>query len=130
MRLNNKPSYSYRMMKWLREYDRLRTNPDAPNESWISTKYDIIGLTWKEISDIYILELEMCWGPACSALRKTWYKFKMAGKEGTDYRGDIAYRINKIQDGMGIPLTDFEEYPGIYQSQDNGNGYRAYPKNR
>lgn len=49
MEFNNKPSYSSKMMKWLREYDRLRTNPDMPNESWVSTKYDIVGLTWPEI---------------------------------------------------------------------------------
>ena len=32
------------MQRWLRDYDRLRLDPDTPNESWISSKYDIQGI--------------------------------------------------------------------------------------
>lgn len=33
-------------------------------------------------------------------------------------RGDIAWRINHIQDALGLSLTEFYEYSGIYQSQE------------
>ena len=52
----------------------------------------------------------MCWGPACSALKKSWFAYKMAGKSGT-YRGDIAWRINKIQNAMGIKKSEFPKLP-------------------
>ncbi|MFZ0220378.1 MAG: hypothetical protein WAM42_01625 [Candidatus Nitrosopolaris sp.] len=96
------------MMRWIRNYDRLRLNPDASNESWVSTKYDIEGMHWTELQQIYLPELGMCWGPACSALRKSWYAYKMAGRQG-GYRADIAFRINRIQAVMGIPKIEFHE---------------------
>ena len=88
------------MQRWLRDYDRLRLDPDTPNESWVSSKYDIEGMHWTELQQIYLPELGMCWGPACSALRKSWYAYKMAGRQG-GYRGDIAFRINRIQASYG-----------------------------
>jgi hypothetical protein len=96
------------MQRWLRNYERLRLNPDAPNDSWTSSKYDIEGMHWTELQQIFLPELEMCWGPACSALKKSWYSYKRAGKEGV-YRGDIAFRINKIQNAMGIQKSEFPE---------------------
>jgi hypothetical protein len=96
------------MQRWLRDYDRLRLDPDAPNESWVSSKYDIEGMHWTELQQIYLPELGMCWGPACSALRKSWYAYKMAGCQG-GYRADIAFRINRIQAAMGIPKIEFHE---------------------
>jgi hypothetical protein len=78
------------MSRWLREYDRLRTNPDGPNELWHSSKYDIEGISWDEVRQLFIPELDMCWGPACSALKKSWYAYKKLGQVGS-YRGDIAY---------------------------------------
>lgn len=96
------------MQRWLRNYDRLRLDPDTPNESWVSSKYDIEGMHWTELQQIYLPELGMCWGPACSALRKSWYAYKMAGRQG-GYRSDIAFRINRIQAAMGIPKIEFHE---------------------
>lgn len=60
----------------------------------------------------------MRFGSACSVLKKTWKNFKAAGHGGTGWRGDLAYRINKIQDAMGIPLTEFEEYPYVYGEEE------------
>ncbi|MGA9153073.1 MAG: hypothetical protein WBZ36_21055 [Candidatus Nitrosopolaris sp.] len=97
-----------KMQRWLRNYDRLRLDPDTPNESWVSSKYDIEGMHWTELQQIYLPELAMCWGPACSALRKSWYAYKMAGRQG-GYRADIAFRINRIQAAMGIPKIEFHE---------------------
>ncbi len=105
------------MQRWLRDYDRLRLDPDTPNESWVSSKYDIEGMHWTELQQIYLPELGMCWGPACSALRKSWYAYKMAGRQG-GYRGDIAFRINRIQAAMGIPKIEFHELdPGWVDEQ-------------
>jgi hypothetical protein len=96
------------MQRWLRNYDRLRFDPDTPNESWVSSKYDIEGMHWTELQQIYLPELGMCWEPACSVVRKSWYAYKMAGRQG-GYRSDIAFRINRIQAAMGIPKIEFHE---------------------
>ena len=61
-------------------------------------------MSWDEIKHIYLPELEMEWGNACSALKKTWYALKKGG-----YTRDLAWRINQIQDAMGIPVTEFED---------------------
>src|SRR5215469_14419366 len=58
------------MNRWLRQYECFRHNPDAKNDaSWLSSKYDLEGLSWDEIREIYIPELGMCFGPSCEALR-------------------------------------------------------------
>jgi len=49
----------------------------------------------------------MNWGSACSALKKTWHAFKLGKKRG-EYVTDLAIRVNRLQDGMGIPPTEFE----------------------
>ena len=64
------------MFRWLREYDRMRTNSDGPNELWHSTKYDLEGLSWDEIREIYIPELD------CNSTRKSWYAYKRVRKDG------------------------------------------------
>ena len=73
-----------------------------------SSKYDLEGLSWDEIREIYIPELGMCFGPSCEALRKSWYAYKRLGRDG-GYRSDIAYRINKIQNALGFPMSEFPE---------------------
>jgi hypothetical protein len=98
------------MIRWLRNYDRLRLDPNTPNEIWSSTKYDIEGMHWSELQQIFLPEIQMCWGPACSALKKSWHQFRMLGKAG-QYRADIGFRINRIQRALGIPVTRFEGVP-------------------
>jgi hypothetical protein len=58
------------MTKWLREYDRLRTGGES-NEMRISNKYDFQELHWKHLQEIYLPEMEMNWGHACGALKKS-----------------------------------------------------------
>jgi hypothetical protein len=104
--------------RWIRHYDAIRTNPDGvpnQNEGWISSKYPIEGMHWSEIADIFLPELGIKWGAACSSLKKSWWSYKMSKKYGSglDSRRDLAYRINKIQYSMGIPLTQFEELEGL-----------------
>jgi hypothetical protein len=52
----------------------------------------------------------MNWGQACSALKKSWLAYKLAGRNG-GYRADIGWRIQKIQRSMGIQVTQFEDVP-------------------
>jgi hypothetical protein len=108
------------MQKWIRRYDRRRrlgVNSQQPtNESWISSKYDT-GIHWTELERIYLPEINMTWGQACSAIKKSWFSYKMAGKSGM-YRGDIAYRIQNIQRVMGIPITEFDELEGLNDEEE------------
>lgn len=100
--------------RWLRQYDQLRTNPYEPNQSWTSTKFEIEGLRWDELKAIEIPDLldqdgnPMNWGQACSALRKTWYRYKTEKRQGINVR-PLAYRIKKIQRSMGITEAQFPE---------------------
>ena len=95
------------MTAWLRRYDRMRHTNEI-NESWHSDKYPIEGLHWRELQRIYVEDLQMTWGSACSAIKKTWRVFKL-GKLRGEYVTDLAMRINRLQDGMGIPRTEFED---------------------
>src|SRR5215471_16292440 len=96
---------------WLRDYERSR-HSKQPNESWISSKYDIQGLPWQELQQIYLPELGMCWGPACNSLKKLWKSYKIAGRNG-EPRRDIAWKINAIQKAMGIQKSEFPELEGM-----------------
>jgi hypothetical protein len=116
--------------RWIRHYDAIRTNPDAlPNhkEGWTSTKYpEIENMHWSEIAAIYVPELQMRWGSACSALKKSWFHLKLLKRRG-EYAGDIQWRIQKIQRSLGIPVTQFEELEGLnlaeseFESEDGLN---------
>jgi len=99
------------MQSWIRNYERVRHSKQH-NESWVSSKYDIEGIHWTDLQQIYLPELGMCFGPACSALRKSWRQYKIAGRNG-EPRGDLAYRIVRIQRALGIPQSDFPELQGM-----------------
>jgi hypothetical protein len=91
--------------------------PKQPNESWISSKYDIQGLHWQELQQLYLPELNMCWGPACNSLKKLWKSYKIAGRNG-EPRGDIAMKIRNVQSSMGIQQSEFPELEGIGDDQE------------
>src|SRR5215469_322306 len=99
------------MQKWLANYERLR-HSKQPNESWISSKYDIQGMHWQELQQIFLPDLNMNFGQAISALKKSWKAYNIAGRNGT-YRTDIAYRIRSIQNAMGIEKSEFPELEGM-----------------
>jgi hypothetical protein len=47
-------------------------------------------------------ELNMTWGSSCSALKKSWKRYKFLRYTGSDFeRLDIEDRINKIQKYVG-----------------------------
>ena len=97
-------------MQWLRDYERSR-HSKQPNESWVSSKYDT-QLPWKELQQTYIPSLHMNWGQCCSALKRSWKAYEIAGRLG-EPRGDIAWRIRNIQTQMGIEISDFPELEAI-----------------
>src|SRR5215813_4146725 len=82
MRTKNK------MQLWLRDYERSR-HSKRPNESWISSRYDIQGMHWQELQQLYLPELNMRWGPAVSALKKLWKSYKIAGISNTN----LSFRV-------------------------------------
>src|SRR5262249_13357637 len=98
------------MRKWLINYERVR-HSKQPNESWISSKYDIQGMHWQELQQIFLPNLNMNFGQAVSALKKSWKAYKIAGRSG-EPRGDLAYRIVRIQDALGIEKSTFPELQG------------------
>jgi Ran GTPase-activating protein (RanGAP) involved in mRNA processing and transport len=99
------------MRKWLVNYERLR-HSKRPTESWISSRYDIQGMHWQELQQLYLPELNMRWGPAVSALKKLWKSYKIAGRT-RESRSDLAWKINQIQKAMGIEKSEFPELDGI-----------------
>lgn len=106
------------MEKWLASYERRRRsrNPKEPN-GWISCKYDLHG-HWREVQQTCVPELQMNVGQSISALRKSWRAYKIAGRNG-EPRKDLAYRINHIEDSLGLEKFQFEELAerGIYNEE-------------
>jgi hypothetical protein len=104
------------MQRWLRNYENSRhsKNPKEPNEFWTSSKYPIENMDWRQVQQIYIPELGCHWGGACSALKKLWKSYRIAGRNyGVDSRRDICWKIRNIQRAMGIPESQFEEFEGM-----------------
>jgi hypothetical protein len=102
------------MDKWLHAYElrRCSENPKEPSESWVSSKYDTQNMHWTQLQQVYLPELQMCWGPACNSLKKLWKSYKIAGRSG-EVRSDIAWKIRNIERAMGIPESQFEELEGM-----------------
>ena len=98
--------------KWLRDYEERRTNPDREFRMPSATKYDLESMSWNEIREIYLPEIQMTWGAACEAMRKSWFSYKMSKREG-DRGWDIILRINRIQRALGIEMTEFRDGPPI-----------------
>ncbi|MGC2572216.1 MAG: hypothetical protein WA364_11950 [Candidatus Nitrosopolaris sp.] len=101
--------------RWLNDYDSRRTDPDRQfriPSAWHSSKYDLENMSWDEIRGISIPELRMTWGSACEAMRKSWFHYKMLKREG-DKGWDIILRINRIQRGLGLEMTEFRDGPDL-----------------
>lgn len=102
------------MQRWLQNYERSRHSKQLkePNEHWVSSKYPIENMHWTELQQLYLPDIGMCWGSACSAIKKLWKSYKIAGRTG-EPRSDIAWKIRNIQRAMGIPESQFEELEGM-----------------
>ena len=74
-----------------------------------STRFDTEGLDWKDKAQIFIPELQMNWGEASDALKKSWKSYKIARASNDQMEMNVlAVRINNIQEWMGIEVTEFE----------------------
>jgi hypothetical protein len=107
------------MRKWLEGYERSKRLRE-PNPDWVSTRFDLQNTPWQELQKIYLPEVKMCLGPACSALKRNWLKYKITSGNGVDSRRDIAWTINKLQAAIGLELSQFEELAeqGIFYNED------------
>lgn len=105
-----------KMTSWLKNYENRKLDKQGwqSDESWQSNKYDFND---PSVRLEYVPEMKCSVGGCISALKKNWRAFYIAGRNG-EPRGDIAWRINHIQDALGLSLTEFYEYPGIYQSRE------------
>jgi hypothetical protein len=104
------------MQRWLRNYERIRTEGldrqfKMPS-SWHSTKYPLETMTWDEIREIYVPEMQMTFGKCCESIRKSWYHYKMARKEG-DKAWDIILRIARIERALGLEMIQFRDGPPV-----------------
>ena len=91
----------------IRQYDRIRMG-GAISEGWVSEKFPIQDMGWSAMKGVYIPELSMSFGQACSALKKSWRHYRILGREGA-YRDDIGWRIQRIQQALGLERTQFED---------------------
>src|SRR5215469_8775536 len=95
------------MDRWLKKYELMRTS-DGQSKALLSSRFDLEGLSWSEIREIPIPQLECNFGVGCEMLRKSWFAYRMTKRNG-GYAADVAFRINKIQHNLGFPITEFEE---------------------
>src|SRR5215469_7410513 len=106
------------LTRWLRDYENRRLNPDGIRSrsrsglNWRSSKFDIENMSWQEVHDIYLPELDCSWGLACNYLRKLWFRFKMGKREG-DRGFDTILNISRILYAMGLPLVEFHDGPDL-----------------
>jgi hypothetical protein len=100
--------------RWLAQYeDERMRNYDGQNHTLVSSKFDLTGLSWSEIRDLETDLVDqndepMTFGRALEALRKSWRSFKLNRKNGSP-SPDLCLRILKLQNGLGLPLSQFEE---------------------
>jgi hypothetical protein len=96
--------------RWLKEYERLRTNPYSSIKGQLSSRFQLDGLSWAEIREIPIEGLweGATFGTCFEALRKTWYAYKRNKKDGLP-APDLALRIMKLQKALGLPMGQFGE---------------------
>jgi hypothetical protein len=108
------------MRRWLENYEYKRTRHSKskePNPNWVSSKYPIESMHWKEAQQIYLPEVRMNFGQAISAVKRSFQAYRIAGSRG-EPRGDIAYRINRLQSAMGLEKSQFPELDGMDDSEE------------
>jgi len=103
------------MSKWLQAYEHKRTSSfeNEPALGWTSSRFDLESKDWNNIKEIFIPELEMTFAQACSALKRSWFAYKMSRKQGVGHNSELSWRINRIQYYLGIPLTEWETGPSV-----------------
>lgn len=75
---------------------------------WESTKYDFLSMSDQELRELWIPELMMTFGAACSALNKSWYGLKLCLRDGDIERARYYSKvIDNIKDALGLPPTEW-----------------------
>ena len=101
-------------------YERRRFKNRGPSENWLSDKYNLQG-DWRMVRETPTSLRDrngrvMNIGQATSALKRSWRAYKIAGQNG-EPRRDIAWRINYIENGLGLlekaTFPELEEM-GVY----------------
>lgn len=59
----------------------------------------------------YVPEMGCSVGGCISALRKSCTAYRIAGRNG-EPRGDLAWRINRLQTSLGVERSNFPELEG------------------
>jgi hypothetical protein len=86
----------------------MRENLNMPTKNKESTRFDTEGMHWKDKAQIFIPELQMNWGQASDALKKSWKSYETARASNNQMEMNVlAVRINNIQEWMGIEVTEF-----------------------
>jgi hypothetical protein len=99
---------------WLVQYENERLGKyNGQNTTLISSKFDLNGLSWNEIRELETDILDqndqpMNFGQSFQALKRSWRSFKLNRLHGTP-APELALRILKLQAGLGLPLSDFEQ---------------------
>jgi hypothetical protein len=99
---------------WLVQYEKERLGKyNGQNTTLISSKFDLEGLSWNEMRELETDILDqndqpMNFGQSFQALKRSWRSFKLNRLHGTP-APELALRILKLQAGLGLPLSDFEQ---------------------
>lgn len=95
---------------WIIDYENKRMgNYNGQNTSLAQSS-----TSWAEIRDLEVPDLldqngePMTFGRTFEALRKSWRSFKLARKNGSP-APELALKILRLQNGLGLPLADFEQ---------------------
>jgi hypothetical protein len=74
----------------------------------MSTKYSFLDMDDIELRELWIAELGMNYGRACSALKKAWQGFRFNRNHGDEERvWYYAHVIKRFQAAFGIETTEF-----------------------
>jgi hypothetical protein len=112
------------MMHWISSYEEKRhnsrLNPKRPKEGWTSNKFDL-GMPWRDLQQTFLPEVQMQVGQAISALKRSWTAYRVCRHNGESRY--LAYRINRLQNSLGLEPTLFEELEGMddEESEEIGN---------
>jgi hypothetical protein len=93
--------------RWLKRYEKIRTDPYSSIKGQLSSRFDLEGLSWAETREIPIGQ-GLTFGTGFEALRKSWFAYMQNKKSGLP-APDLAMRILKLQKFLGLPLSEFNE---------------------
>jgi hypothetical protein len=106
--------------RWIRDYDRRRTEGFDSKPRLHSSRFNLENRDWNEIRQMPTPLIEspnLCFGTACSALRKSWFSLKLSKKSGIADQ-EMMLRICKLQMVLGFEISQFDELDPDYVRQE------------